>query len=144
MFRRRKPKPPDWSKEEYTYRYDPIFRSEPWRSWPVPVHLVPVDFCYKYADPRYLREIGNLEHEYIERLRSEIDQDGLKRPCIMRIDEQGKTRFHDGYHRLVAISGVVWMDKVPIVLEWTPKTIRGYGRPLHIGLEDLLGILPLD
>lgn len=153
-FRKRKPEVPrSWVDEPYTYKYTlelpPPGRPEPWRQHPHAVEgrvrLLPVEFCAKFADPNQIANNRVRVPEKIEELRRSIAKDGLRVPALMRLDQYGKLRYHDGYHRLTAIQQIPDFVNLPVVIDRVnDNRIKGYGRPLQEEFDFILDFLVAD
>lgn len=141
---------PDWKyyPVPYTLHLPPKPRAEPWRYHSITlsnkIYLLPVAFCETFADLKEVDHNRKMEANKIEWLRESIDEEGLKRPCILVIDATGKLRYHDGYHRLAAVQQVKDFSHIPCILQTSTGRIRGYGRPLHQEVEIILEMLSAD
>lgn len=99
---------------------------EPWRAADYDF-VVPVEFALIFADRHRMVSIERDEQEYIASLVDSISSNGLMEPPVMVYDHFGKLRYHDGYHRLIALSHVDSIKRIPVKLRESPR-VRGYGR----------------
>lgn len=116
--------PFDWDDSKPLF---PRVAPEPWRTFPGPKFLIPLDLVLTFADRNRLANILRTEQEYVFGLADSIDMEGLTTPPTMVYDDAGKIRYHDGYHRLAATLALKYFDSLPVCLVKSPY-VRGYGR----------------
>lgn len=105
----------------------PTRRFDPWTLKSDPIYLVPVEFAYLFADKGKIANIERTEEPYIAELIESISTEGLREPALMKFDEFGKLRYHDGYHRLTAIRRIDGFTDIPVRIKQSPRIV-GYGR----------------
>ena len=142
-------RPYTYEPEPYTYKYDPVLpRPEPWRkSYMAEVektYLVPVEFAYRFADKDQIANNRIRVPEKIAELKASIAVEGLKLPGIMVLDENGKLRYHDGYHRLTAILELEDFDLIPVVFRRSTGKIKAFGRPMVGEAEIIFAYIDAD
>ena len=142
----------DFSTKQWVFSenkiYEPVlFKGfpEPWRRQTLysRIYLFPVQFCELFAEKAKIQNIRRKEYNYIVELIESISKDGLFNPCIMKYDNNGKLRYHDGYHRLTAILDIEGFNYIPIILESSPK-IKGYGRLVNEEMFSMLNFIDKD
>jgi hypothetical protein len=141
--RRKLEAPTPYHLQPYTYKYDPFGPRlpEPWRDTEG-VYSLPLAFVLLFVDTNRFSIVRNRERAHVDALAKSILVDGLREPCEMIVDPDGKFRFDNGYHRLTLI--VEHQDlfpRVPVTIRHTTKPIRGFGRQLSSELHEILEIL---
>lgn len=142
----------DFSEKDWEFTESSLFRPilsvgfpEPWRRHcdRHRIYLFPLDFCKIFADKRQLNNISRKEEDYICSLRESIQREGLFNPAVMKYDNNGKLRYHDGYHRLAAVLEIDGFDFMPVKIEQSPR-VKGYGRVLSEELLTILDVVDKD
>lgn len=81
----------------------------------------------------------NKDAAHIADLARSINEDGLREPLEFRLDQTGKLRMQEGYHRTAAISKFVPdMTEVPITVKRSTGSIRSFGRRVDEVFEEIL------
>ena len=100
------------------------------------IFWVPVAFCKLYADPKRITLLERTEPEYLSEIQRSVMDDGIHEPATMVVDESGKMRYHDGYHRLI-VSERIGRESIPVVVK-TSERIKGYGKIIGPSLFKVL------
>lgn len=135
--------PPPYHLQPYTYRYDPFANSlpEPWREVEG-VYSLPIGFVLLFVDHSRFSIVRNRERAHVNVLAESILVDGLREPCEMIVDPDGKFRFDNGYHRLVLmLDNPELFPRIPVTIRETTKPIKGFGRQLSAELRPILEVL---
>lgn len=129
--------------ESFDFRYFPEVkrRPEPWREHPnvAEFRVVPIGFVLMFAGRQELHGKINKDAAHIADLAQSINEDGLREPLEFRLDQTGKLRMQEGYHRTAAISKFVPdMTEVPITVKRSKGNIRSFGRRVDEVFEEIL------
>lgn len=100
------------------------------------IFWVPLDFCKLYADPKRITLLERTEPEYLAEIQRSVMEDGIREPATMVLDESGKMRYHDGYHRMIVLERI-GRKSIPVVLK-TSERIKGYGKTIDPTLFKVL------
>jgi len=129
--------------QPYTYVYDPFPYQlpEPWRDTPG-VYALPLQFVMLFVDSNRFSIVRNNEREHVKSLADSILVEGLREPCEMIVDPDGKFRFDNGYHRLcLIVDRPDLFPRVPVVIRQVNKPIKGFGRRLSAELNGIIEVV---
>lgn len=128
--------------QDFDYREFEVYEveeSEPWMDHHRidEIYYVPIEFCRLFADRTRLDLLSRTEAEWICEIGTSIAEDGLREPAVMAFDENGKLRYHDGYHRMLTGE----LESIPVLLEEARPNVRGYGRPIGSIMREMFEAL---
>lgn len=141
-----------WATEQYSYHYNPVLPDpplpEPWRQSKAAqqhrVYLLDKHFLLLFADASQISNNRIRVPDKIQFLKESIAQIGIKEPGIVVIDENGKFRYHDGYHRLTAILELDKVTHMPVYLRRSSNRIKGFGLDFGSQVEVILDAMSAD
>lgn len=117
--------------EPYKYEYQLVL--EPWRGVYPNARAVPVSVLREFADPQILNLHQTRDNDYINEIKDSIQREGLLHPMLLVMDDDGKVRLHDGYHRLAAAQRL-GLDHFPTIFQRVQR-IKGYGVRINERME---------
>ncbi len=113
-----------------------VKKSEPWMYRQEEIFWVPVSFCKLFADPKRITLLERTEPDYLNEIQASVMDEGMHEPATMVLDESGKMRYHDGYHRMI-VSERIGRESIPVVLKIVER-VNGYGRQVSSTLFKVL------
>jgi ParB-like nuclease domain len=123
----------------------PNVRPEPWRENFPEATLVPIDFVSYFVNETEINEKDRFERWKCDEVKASLTDDGFHQPMVMYWDDEGRVRFHDGHHRLVAARELGWKT-VPVELRHAGEGVilRGYSRELKNHVVDIFASVSVN